>query len=134
MQQCAFTCEASLGAIPALREYLQANAPLPEKAVSARLKLQLIVEELFTNSIRHGGSGVVKIILVGEDHRVHIRYEDNGNIFDPFNSDNDTPLQRPADKRVPVHLGLILIRAFAEHARHEVLAEGGNRIVLSLRY
>ncbi len=134
MQQCAFTCEASLGAIPALREHLQANMPLPEKAVSARLKLQLIVEELFTNSIRHGGSGVVKIILTGEDHRVHLRYEDNGNVFDPFDPANDIPLQRPAEERVAGHLGLILIRAFAEQARHEALVEGGNRIVLSLRY
>ena len=133
MRDTVFSCEATEAAIPALRAHLQASPALPETAATARLKLQLIVEELFTNSMRHGGGGTVRISLEGRDGLLELCFEDSCPPFNPFTNLDLAALQKPVEERSVGQLGLILIRAFAERATHEPLP-AGNRLRLSLRY
>ena len=133
MGDAEFSCEACDDNLVALREHLHGCGALPLSALSARLKLQLIVEELFTNTMRHGGGGPVQISLRRGDGEVHLQYEDRCPPFNPFADELPIDLEQSLGHRTPGNLGLILIRAFADQATHKALPVG-NRIELVLPY
>lgn len=58
------------------------------------IKLQLVIEELLTNSIRHGRCGernAIEIDLWANDHQVRIAYADRGIAFDPTKYNAPSP-------------------------------------------
>lgn len=74
------------------------------------LKLQLIVEELMTNSIRHGSCGDkshIEIELRELEDRVLINYDDSGILFDPTIYSLPTPSTQTRSG-----YGWVLIRGF----------------------
>lgn len=99
------------------------------------LKANLVIEELFLNTVRHGHRGgsdaPVWITLAAHQGRVRIVYEDNAAPFNPFG--------RPGRDLVPLHpaqpreggLGVILANALAASADYAYLF-GRNRISLEV--
>lgn len=79
-------------------------------SVKMVLRCQLIVEEIATNAMRHGGaSDVCVTAVVGERIRLDIR--DDGAAFDPFSA--PTPdVSLNLDQRSVGGLGLHLIRSW----------------------
>ena len=99
------------------------------------LRLALVVEELFTNTVAHGFGGdseaPVKIEFGVERGHVAVTYEDTGPPFDPFGAAGAAePMQSAA--LVPGGLGLALIAGLASDLGYE-RAQGRNRISLILR-
>src|SRR5713101_2109920 len=97
------------------------------------LRLTLLVEELFTNTIVHGHGGdseaAVSLDCRVEQGRVRLTYEDTAPPHDPF-----ATLQTPDDKasaedRQVGGLGTLLVATMAEHAEYR---RAGDRNRISL--
>jgi len=102
------------------------------------LRLVLVVEELFTNTVMHGYGG-------GHDAPVHIEvgvaparmslcFEDQAPAFDPLKylAERAPDLDAPADGRGVGGLGLPLVAQMAERFDYAHVA-GVNRLCLVLR-
>lgn len=73
------------------------------------LRCQLIVEELATNAIRHGGASDVSVNVVISD-RIRLDIQDDGAAFDPFSAPS-ADLSLDLEHRAIGGLGLHLIRS-----------------------
>jgi anti-sigma regulatory factor (Ser/Thr protein kinase) len=85
-------------------------------------RLLVILEELFTNAVKHGyGGGMppgsIEIALALDGDRLKIEFSDDGRLFNPLNRllPNLTQLQA---KRQIGGLGLRILRSLADDARY----------------
>ena len=102
------------------------------------LRLTLIVEELFTNTVAHGHRGdsdaPVHVALAVRDDVVLLRFEDGAPAFDP----RPRMAQRPASLDAPVEtrplggLGMHLVAGMARDVRY-AYEDGRNRLWIELR-
>lgn len=109
-----------------------AREKLSDKLIFA---LEVCLEELFTNVVRHGGEQVnggralsVGVDLVLEPDAVELVLEDNGRPFDVSGAEA-RPIRRPLEEVVPGGLGVQLIRSFSNELHYEPIP-GGNRVIL----
>lgn len=116
---------------------------LPEQLV---FSLQLCLEELMSNIVRHGGAAGrksgsdlspdvttplnVEITVTVEDQSVSMTVEDNGRPFDVVNAPA-RPIDKPLDEVEPGGLGIQLIRSFSSSLVYEQ-AGLGNRVTVEL--
>ena len=93
-----------------------------------RARLSIILEELFTNAVKHGyddlaPSGRIEVALVLEAGKLMIEFKDDGRPFDPL-----MEIPRELDQSTPAHriggLGLNIVRSLADSARY---AREGDR-------
>jgi anti-sigma regulatory factor (Ser/Thr protein kinase) len=99
------------------------------------LRLSLVLEELFTNTVEHGyggdSEGLVQIACEIEPGRVAVTYEDAAPGFDPLAPMTQAgPSPGDAD-RAPGRLGLALIARMAVDLDYQ-RAGGRNRISLTV--
>jgi len=110
----------------------------PEQLVFA---LQICLEELLTNVVRHGGAKSsgdlsevpvppldVEISISTGAQRVSMTVEDNGKPFDVVNAPAHG-IDQPLDELQPGGLGIQLIRNFASSIAYEQ-AGLGNRVIV----
>ena len=95
------------------------------------LRLRLILEELFTNTVYHGHGGdsdqPVDVTLEITPGRIGLTYEDTAPPFDP----REPPSRDSAQERPVGQLGLLLVRSLARELAYERL-EGRNRVRIAL--
>lgn len=102
------------------------------------LRLTLLVEELFTNTVDHGHGGdsdaAVQLALAAEPTRLHLHYQDEAPPFNPLQPPDAPPpvLDGDAGARLVGGLGLLLLRQMAHEVAHDPVP-GGNRLRLVLR-
>ena len=103
------------------------------------LRLTLIVEELFTNTVMHGygkdSDAPIHISLRHEGDAVGLLYEDAAPQYDPLPqiAAPAADLSAPVEARPIGKLGLNLIRELTEDARY-VHEDGRNRLWLRLHF
>ena len=96
------------------------------------LRLQLVAEELFTNTFRHGSGAdgappvTVRVEPAGED--VELVYEDGEPAWNPLLQ----PLPLPLEQRPVGGLGSLLVSAMAERSKYERVQER-NRVRVWVR-
>jgi anti-sigma regulatory factor (Ser/Thr protein kinase) len=105
----------------AIRQFIEtACAGLPP---AHRLRLILIVEELFCNSIDHGYGGdseqPVWLSLAPAAQDCHVQYEDAAPAHDPFAGVNDPLLDADVEQRPVGGLGLYLIGQFCSSTHYQ---------------
>jgi len=102
------------------------------------LRLTLIVEELFTNTVRHGHRGdcdlPIRIALDTDEGSLTLFYEDAAPRYDPLARLAAMPasLATPFESRPVGGLGVVLVGMLAESARYAYEDER-NRLWLKLR-
>jgi anti-sigma regulatory factor (Ser/Thr protein kinase) len=102
------------------------------------LRLTLIIEELFTNTIEHGHGGecdaAIRIALSFHEGAVTLLYEDSAPRYDPLSQDSvaASTLEEDIDARSIGGLGVRLVRELASEARY-AYEEGNNRLWLTLK-
>jgi len=119
-------------------ETIAADQKFPEELVFA---LQVCLEELLTNVVRHGGAKSsgdlsevpvppldVEISISAGAQRVSMTVEDNGKPFDVVNAPAHR-IDQPLDEVQPGGLGIQLIRNFASSFAYEQ-AGLGNRVIV----
>lgn len=124
-----------MGALREVRAFIESVC---REAVIARndtLRLALVAEELFTNSVKHGYGGDsamrVWLTLQPEAGGCRMIYEDAAPPYDPFADLTAPDLQAPLDARTVGGLGVLLVARFSR--AHEYARTGDrNRISLLL--
>lgn len=99
------------------------------------LRLNLVVEELFTNTVRHGHRGdsdaPVWLSLDASPDAVHVVYEDTAPPFNPYALFANAPDTTLSLRRIG-GLGVLLTRELAS-SRDYAYVYGRNRIRLTLK-
>ena len=99
------------------------------------LRLTLIVEELFTNTVRHGHGGdcdaPVDVTLAVETTQIALTYQDCAPQYDPLAAALRADLASPLETRAVGGLGMLLTVAMSLQASYSY-EEGRNRVELTL--
>ena len=98
-----------------------------------RLRVLLVIEELFTNTVKYGRNAAppvsVVISLEAEGATgLTVQYEDNAPRYDPFgDSATDEDLTVSVGKRRVGGLGIVLVRELGRHIQY-AWSGGKNRV------
>ena len=111
----------AVGALPTLvefvREYFASRGIDPNQAHD----VDLVLEELFTNMVRHarGGTSPIEVALADDGASLTLRLRDEG--VEPWDPSQARPpeVDRPIDERRPGGLGLHFIRQLTRDLRFE---------------
>jgi anti-sigma regulatory factor (Ser/Thr protein kinase) len=126
---------ARLARMRDLRGFLEAFCAAAGIARDPCLRLNLVLEELFTNTVRHGHGGdcdaPVWVSLAHEPGRVRITYEDTAPPFNPYAKLQTQAADGSLEMRKEGGLGVLLTREMTK-ARDYAYLFGRNRIRLSL--
>jgi len=127
------TFRARLDEGPTLAAFVEAAVAGMGDRLSMRLRL--VVEELFVNTVTHGHGGdcdaPVEVTIVVEDDRVVLTYVDVAPPFDPFAHVHGPESGVPLEDRTVGRLGVFLVTKFA--ARYGYVRAGeANRISVEL--
>ena len=99
------------------------------------LKTNLVIEELFLNTVKHGHRGgsdaPVWLTLSAEGGRVSLAFEDNAPPFNPFARHTREMLEALAETRREGGLGVILAHGLTSSADYAYVF-GRNRIRLTV--
>ena len=125
---------ARLSAWRLAREFLERFCAKASLARTPRLRLNLILEELFTNTVNHGHCGdcdfLVWISLVASESNVTVTYLDQGLPFNPL-AMAKKQLDVPLDERHIGGLGVHLTTELTTSSDYAYLF-GRNRLRLVL--
>jgi serine/threonine-protein kinase RsbW len=130
--------EARMSRLPDATAFVEAFCSRHGVGHADGLRLTLVVEEMFTNTVEHGHGGdstaPVRLELEARPDAIALLYEDNAPAFDGEPGAALARLDVPLGERPEGGLGLLLIRTFATSVRH-VHEDGCNRwwIVLPRR-
>lgn len=118
-----------------MRGFIEAVCREATMARNDTLRIALVAEELFTNSVKHGygGDSAMKIWLTlqPEVGACRLVYEDAAPPYDPFAELAEPNLEAPVDARAVGGLGVLLVARFSRS--HEYTRAGDrNRISLVL--
>jgi serine/threonine-protein kinase RsbW len=121
---------ARLSALPEIEQFIADVCMESGLAREPRFRLSLLVEELFTNTVRHGHGRdtdePVVLVLETAPGRITVIYEDTAPAHDPFAASGP---RSPADATVG-GVGLLLIAGMSTpEYRYE---DGKNRISLAI--
>jgi anti-sigma regulatory factor (Ser/Thr protein kinase) len=122
--------------LPRLHEFAAEFAGRSKLPSDEASRLLLIIDELFSNIVRHGfdepgASGTVELHLLFARGRLRIAFTDDGRPFDPL-AEASADLDLPMSQRPPGGLGIHFVRNLADNARYSRLG-GRNRLVLIRR-
>ena len=101
------------------------------------LRLTFVIEELFTNTVRHGygdeSDAPIRIALAVRERRVSVLYEDSAPRYDPLARLSVVPanLTAPLEARGAGGLGLYVLGQLVAGARY-AYEEGSNRLWLEV--
>lgn len=129
---------ARLDSLPLAAGFVEAFCMQHGVPTGDTLRLALIVEELFTNTVVHGHGGdhdsPVRIELTVGLAQVALRYEDSAPPFDPLKHLRDAhpDLDAPVDERRVGGLGLPLVAQMVEQFDYAHV-DGINRLDLALK-
>jgi serine/threonine-protein kinase RsbW len=131
--------EARMLMLPETAAFVESFCALHGIGHADALRLTVIVEELFTNTVEHGygaeSDAPIRIALSVAVDEVAVFYEDAAPRYDPLVrlSARQSDLQAAVESRPIGGLGIELIRQLTESARyaHE---DGRNRLWLRLRW
>ncbi|KPK14701.1 MAG: hypothetical protein AMJ67_15915 [Betaproteobacteria bacterium SG8_41] len=124
-----------MGALRELRGFIEAVCREAAIARNDTLRIALVAEELFTNSVKHGYGGdsgkQVWLTLQPGEGACRLVYEDAAPPYNPF-ADAATPdLEAPLDTRAIGGLGVLLVARFSRSHKY-TRAGDRNRISLLL--
>jgi serine/threonine-protein kinase RsbW len=134
-ERCGFA--ARLAAMPAAVAFVEAFCARNGVDRSDALRLTLVVEELFTNSVTHGYRGEcdapIEIALAAAGGEIALLYEDAAPAYDPLSRYAAAPdhLHAAVESRPVGGLGLHLVRELAAGASYAREAER-NRLRLRM--
>ena len=100
------------------------------------LRLTLLIEELFTNTVVHGhgrdSDAAVHLALTVTPPAIGVEYEDTARPYDPFASVYTPSETEDVEQRPVGGLGITLVTTMAEDIGY-ARRDGGNRIRFRLR-
>ena len=122
-----------LSSITELEQSLEEFASTHELDMGLQNRLNLMLEELITNSVNYSLTAVsgpeLELSLSLEEQVVVARLEDNGPAYDPFREAPEADTTSSLDDRPIGGLGIYLTKKFADEYAYERVGER-NRVTL----
>jgi anti-sigma regulatory factor (Ser/Thr protein kinase) len=119
-----------MDAFPALAAFAETACREAGLGSGDVLRVRLLLEELFTNTVHHGHGGdsnqPIEVALELTPRKITVVYEDTAPTFDPLASP-----AAAVDPAAEGRLGLVLVRGMAHDLMYERI-DGRNRLRLSL--
>ena len=126
---------ARMSEVPAVTAFTSRACHAAGLARDACLRLTLLVEELFTNTVVHGhgqdSEAPVRLVFDVAPGRVELLYEDTGPPHDPFAAVALPDDTTEVEERPVGGLGLVLIAALASEVQYR-REDGKNLISLTI--
>lgn len=126
---------ARLDRLRALRDFLERFCAEAGVGRDPCLRANLVLEELFTNTVRHGYRGEtdspIWVTLASNGKTLNLTYEDTAPPFNPYGKPPDAPPDTTVKMRKIGGLGVLLTRRMAVSREYAYLY-GRNRIRLAL--
>lgn len=123
------------GALAQVNAFLEAFCREADVGREQCLRVNLVLEELFTNTVRHGHreecDAPVWVFLARGDPGLRITYEDTAPPFNPCAQVRAHPDDLPLEERKVGGLGVLMARELASAIDYAYLF-GRNRIELTL--
>ena len=123
--------QARLAEVAGLSDFVE-TAVRPRDR-DASLKMRLMVEELFVNTITHGHGGdseaPVEVTVALGEHGVDLTYVDSAPAFDPFADVRLPDGGAPVEARMIGGVGVFLVTRLADRCAYERAGEH-NRITI----
>jgi serine/threonine-protein kinase RsbW/sigma-B regulation protein RsbU (phosphoserine phosphatase) len=119
-------------------DFVAAFAALKSLSERDLLRLQLVIEELFTNSIEHGYGKEcdepIEIALAAAPGHVTVEYQDAAEPYDPARAlaTSRERVSEPPEQRPVGHLGVHLVAAIVDDM-HYARVDGRNRLQILMR-
>jgi anti-sigma regulatory factor (Ser/Thr protein kinase) len=117
------------------RSFIQAFCRSAEIPRDSGLKANLVVEELFLNTVKHGHRGgsdaPIWLTLAASDGEISLTYEDRAPPFNPFARATREMLEALAETRREGGLGVLLAHGLTASADYSYIF-GRNRIRLTV--
>jgi serine/threonine-protein kinase RsbW len=127
------TYRARLPSFGEVRALAEAFGESVRAEPEATIRLVLVLEELFTNTVAHGypagSDGPIWISLGLADTAIEITYEDAGPPFDPIGGAPAVP--RLDEEQTLGGVGLALVRGLSASARYARIGDR-NRVILTV--
>jgi anti-sigma regulatory factor (Ser/Thr protein kinase) len=127
---------ARMSELPAVAAFTTAAATAAGLHRAAGLRLVLLVEELFTNTVAHGhgqdSEAPVHVAFDAAPGCVRLVYEDTGPPHDPFAAVAAPDALTDVDDRPVGGLGVLLVASLGTEVEYR-RADGVNRIALVVR-
>jgi serine phosphatase RsbU (regulator of sigma subunit)/anti-sigma regulatory factor (Ser/Thr protein kinase) len=124
-----------LSMLPVLSAALDAalvEARVPE---SVRMDVTLVLEEVLSNTVRHGypadARDTIRVTARRDGARLHLRFDDGGVAWDPLAHDLPDVDEAIEDREIG-GLGVLLVRQLSETAHYE-RRDGRNQLSLVIR-
>ena len=118
-----------------IREFIDKFCEAHELPGADRHKLTLVVEELFSNTVRHGHGGDsdapvdISLDLVGE--KIRLEYQDTAPPYNSLAAAMRTDIESTINERRVGGLGMALTFALAQTAQYSY-QENKNRLIITL--
>lgn len=127
-----FDVEAKLESIPVIQASIEAVAS--RSLDRGRLfRLNMAVEELVTNVVRHGGTREpVGVTIRAEPGSVSVELTDAGVAFNPFTQAARPALNASVDERPIGGLGVHLVKSMMDAVEYR-REDGRNHVVVTMR-
>jgi serine/threonine-protein kinase RsbW len=130
------TFRGRLSSFPEVRALAEAFGAAVDADHRTTLRVVLVLEELFTNTVTHGypagSEGPVWVTLASRAGAIEVTYEDAGPAFDPLAAafaPSDHPLD--LEGQPPGGLGVALIRGLSASAAYARVGDR-NRVTLTV--
>ena len=120
---------------PGLRAFIEEACIKTDCSASQSLRILLVIEELFTNTVKYGAGGAVPVKITvtfaGMNGDIRETYENNGPPYDPLGGDaTNAELEKTVSRRSVGRLGLILVRELGENVHYARVGDM-NRITFT---
>lgn len=127
-----FDVEAKLDSIPVIQASIEAAA---SRTLDRRrlFRLNMAVEELVTNVVRHSGTKApVGVVIRTAPGSVSVELSDAGAAFDPFAQAARPALDASVEERPVGGLGVHLVKTMIDTVEYR-RQDGHNHVVLTMR-
>ena len=132
----SLVCLAAHQEYPRLQAFVEQSCTRAGCSTRQRLRVILLIEELFTNTVQHGRGGAepvpVNLTIMLADKELKVRYEDGARRYDPFQRFNPKhSLSDTVELRPLGGLGVLLIRELGKDVRY-AWAKSRNCVTFSM--
>jgi anti-sigma regulatory factor (Ser/Thr protein kinase) len=128
METSSFKSEVE--SIHAIQEFVKTRVSRINTDESKRLKIDLLIEELIINIVKHGYKGIdngtIEVMINDSGKDFILQISDNGNEFNPLDQKNPDISAGIEDRR-PGGLGIFLIKQIAKDI--EYVRQDNNNII-----
>ena len=134
MQSASFRAETE--SVHKIQDFVKRNLAGKDQASSkALMHMDLVIEELVVNIVKHGfkdpTKGAIYVETRSDGNRLYVRISDNGIPFNPIES-KPPDIEAGITEREPGGLGIFMVKQVAEQIGY-TRKEGKNRLDIVIK-